>query len=114
MVVSILTGLPLFGEAHAIGVVLKGVDKNKLDFRNKALTYLKYSANKATYLSLIQYFESSVGDDILGDNPKERVNRILKNIYLLNNDVDKSYAPYECMIINVNQDMPTNKKDKYK
>lgn len=36
--VSVLTQLPLFGDTHAMGVVLDREDQEKLDFLNKALS----------------------------------------------------------------------------
>lgn len=48
---SVLTGLPLFEEAHIMGVVFEGAEKKKLDFLNRALT--NSSVLKQGHLSAI-------------------------------------------------------------
>lgn len=65
-----LTLLPLFGEAHAIGVTLQGEDQKRLDFFNKSL--LMQSTNKATYLSWATFFAKGQGR-----NSKDRVETFL-------------------------------------
>lgn len=49
--VVVLTSLPLFDGAHAIGVTLEGEDQKRVNFLNKAFSDSRYAANKATYLS---------------------------------------------------------------
>lgn len=46
-----LTSLPVFRDTYVVGVSLKGEDNKKLDFLNKLLSNLGYSANRASYLS---------------------------------------------------------------
>lgn len=54
---SALTMLPLYGDAHAIGVVLSEEDNEKLDYMNEPL-FASRSSEKATYASWIPYFDS--------------------------------------------------------
>lgn len=47
----------LFGDAHAMVVILKGEDQKRLEFLNKALSDSRYPASKATYLSWVKLFK---------------------------------------------------------
>lgn len=59
--VAMLILLPLFGEAHAIGVALSEEDQKKVELLNKSLSSSKYLSNKTTYLSWVKYFDEGVG-----------------------------------------------------
>lgn len=59
--VAMLTSLPLFDEAHATGVMLKGEDQKKADYLTKSLSSSNHSTNKATYLSWVKYFNEGDG-----------------------------------------------------
>lgn len=53
--------LALFDEAHATRVTLQGEDQNKVEYLTKSPLSSKYATNKATYLSLVKYFDEGNG-----------------------------------------------------
>lgn len=54
---AVLISLQLFGDAHAIGVILSADDQKRSEFLNKALSDSRYPSSKATYLSWVKLFE---------------------------------------------------------
>lgn len=55
-----LTMLPLFGDTHAIGIVLDEGNKMKLDFLNEVL-FVPRPSGKVTYTMWIRYFKIGKG-----------------------------------------------------